>query len=860
MKTERKSKNKYFQTLILIFIVILLLPTNIYAADSLQKENIFQKYLINPISQIFLPWFAPRENTNTVVIKTEKKGEEVKEVQNNPVSVSSNSPLIVSYSGLSKTEAERMIANAISGLPTPIQNVTNTYVSGGNGSTQGVADALGRTSATLQTNIDNLSSTVSGILTAPSITGEASFASSLLLSQISAPSDTSNRLYNTGGNLYWAGNLIGGGSVGNWTLSGNNVYRNSGSVGLGTTSPWANFSIAGSAGGTSPLFAISSSTASYSTSTAFIVDSQGRVGIGTNSPNSIHNLHIRSSYGSESGGGILIDNNEDEDLRYAITLSAGATSQYRRYIRFKNYNNEDGLLFGANASNDFVMYNGAGHVFLAAPGPDGDTQVNATGNGMVKFNVGGSVGGGTGGVTMYSGDINQTREFSFDTGGAVAYESAFWKSLSADQTKSIAMSADNTAARLTIVGNTDFIIHTPNTPGALDAARFTDDGNLVLGDSAISDDGKLLVVGQGTIGIAGAHSSDYGLTIKNGSFNGSDGYISFKTGASATEYARINVNQDGLTTFNASAGLIFQSTSGKMGIGTTSPAAKLGITQSANTSAGGLWIAESGNTDFRSIYMDTSGVMSFYGGDTAGALNTATLNAAGAWTNASDISYKENIVDLSEKYGLDTVIKTQPRFYEMKGTHVSQVGFIAQELKPIIPEVVDGKDGSMGISYGNLVAIAFQAIKELNKKFDDFASSTASVIGSVKNLVLDSLTSTTVYTREITADKANLGDTSLGDVKFKGNVCVDDTCVTKEQFKELLLRSGVGATQVVTGGESTENQSYNIATTTENNSTTTPKTATSTPVIEEQNTASTTPVSSDTNGNNSATSTDSATE
>ncbi|PJE52425.1 MAG: hypothetical protein COV80_04210, partial [Parcubacteria group bacterium CG11_big_fil_rev_8_21_14_0_20_48_46] len=34
------------------------------------------------------------------------------------------------------------------------------------------------------------------------------------IAQISAPSNTQNRLYNTGGNLYWAGNLVGGGSVG----------------------------------------------------------------------------------------------------------------------------------------------------------------------------------------------------------------------------------------------------------------------------------------------------------------------------------------------------------------------------------------------------------------------------------------------------------------------------------------------------------------------------------------------------------------------------------------------------------------------------------------------------------------------
>ncbi|MEO8638120.1 MAG: tail fiber domain-containing protein [Candidatus Taylorbacteria bacterium] len=200
---------------------------------------------------------------------------------------------------------------------------------------------------------------------------------------------------------------------------------------------------------------------------------------------------------------------------------------------------------------------------------------------------------------------------------------------------------------------------------------------------------------------------------------------------------------------------------GTVGIGTTTPSSKLSITQSANTSAGGLWLSTSNNTDYRSMFMDTSGVLSFTGGDTAGVLNTATLNAAGAWTNASDIAYKENIVDLSTRYGLDTVLQTQPRFYTMKGdTHIPQVGFIAQELELVIPEVVDGEDGSKGISYGNLVAVAFQAIKELAGKLNDLMVNTIKAVTG---------TFTTVQT---------------------DNLCADDICINKDQLKALLIRAG----------------------------------------------------------------------
>jgi len=57
-----------------------------------------------------------------------------------------------------------------------------------------------------------------------------------------------------------------------------------GSVGIGTTSPWAKLSVAGSAGGTVPLFTVSSSTSAFATSTVFNIDSNGFVGIGRESP------------------------------------------------------------------------------------------------------------------------------------------------------------------------------------------------------------------------------------------------------------------------------------------------------------------------------------------------------------------------------------------------------------------------------------------------------------------------------------------------------------------------------------------------------------------------------------------------
>jgi hypothetical protein len=66
-------------------------------------------------------------------------------------------------------------------------------------------------------------------------------------------------------------------------------------VGVATSTPWGRFSIAGTAGqaSTIPLFTVSSSTAAYATSTAFIIDNNGKVGIGTSSPSGTNSLAVQ---------------------------------------------------------------------------------------------------------------------------------------------------------------------------------------------------------------------------------------------------------------------------------------------------------------------------------------------------------------------------------------------------------------------------------------------------------------------------------------------------------------------------------------------------------------------------------------
>ena len=119
----------------------------------------------------------------------------------------------------------------------------------------------------------------------------------------------------------------------------------------------------------------------------------------------------------------------------------------------------------------------------------------------------------------------------------------------------------------------------------------------------------------------------------------------------------------------------------------------------------------------------------FPGGTTLGSVaNVASLNPAGAWTNASDARHKTNIRDI--EHGLDTVLRAKPRSFNRINLPKDYVGFVAQELKEVVPEVVEGSDESYyGVDYGSLVAVAFKAIQEQQAIIESLTARVAQLEG-----------------------------------------------------------------------------------------------------------------------------------
>jgi hypothetical protein len=103
--------------------------------------------------------------------------------------------------------------------------------------------------------------------------------------------------------------------------------------------------------------------------------------------------------------------------------------------------------------------------------------------------------------------------------------------------------------------------------------------------------------------------------------------------------------------------------------------------------------------------------------DNAATANTVVGRDASAnviandFNSTSDIKLKKNIQTLTNS--LDKVLSMRGVEFDridIEGKH--QIGFIAQEVESIIPELVSENQGTKSVAYGNITALLVEAIKE----------------------------------------------------------------------------------------------------------------------------------------------------
>jgi hypothetical protein len=102
----------------------------------------------------------------------------------------------------------------------------------------------------------------------------------------------------------------------------------------------------------------------------------------------------------------------------------------------------------------------------------------------------------------------------------------------------------------------------------------------------------------------------------------------------------------------------------------------------------------------------------------------ATINGgSGAYTALSDINKKKDFEEST--IGLNEVLQLKPTLFRFKDAEEGsqkELGFIAQEVKEIIPQAYVEHDEFIGLSYNPIIAVLTKAIQELKTQNDALQS------------------------------------------------------------------------------------------------------------------------------------------
>ena len=96
--------------------------------------------------------------------------------------------------------------------------------------------------------------------------------------------------------------------------------------------------------------------------------------------------------------------------------------------------------------------------------------------------------------------------------------------------------------------------------------------------------------------------------------------------------------------------------------------------------------------------------------------STGTLSAT-QFTSLSDANKKKNIRPIEN--AIDITKKLEGVRFDWKDNDAPSIGVIAQEVEKVLPELVIENDGIKSVSYGNIVGVLIEAIKEQQVRIEE---------------------------------------------------------------------------------------------------------------------------------------------
>jgi hypothetical protein len=187
-----------------------------------------------------------------------------------------------------------------------------------------------------------------------------------------------------------------------------------------------------------------------------------------------------------------------------------------------------------------------------------------------------------------------------------------------------------------------------------------------------------------------------------------------------------------------SAAAVAVDNAGNFGIGTVSPSMKLNISHgdqdglrfncTSTTGEAFIDFGDSGDNDAGSLrydHNDNSMRFRVNASERARIVNTGafhvTNDVVAFSSTPSDQKLKTNVKDI--EYGLDTIMKLNPKQYDWKKDNRHDIGFIAQEVEEVIPEIVKDNewfdDKIKTMDYEKLTAVLIKAVQEQQEQINE---------------------------------------------------------------------------------------------------------------------------------------------
>jgi len=110
---------------------------------------------------------------------------------------------------------------------------------------------------------------------------------------------------------------------------------------------------------------------------------------------------------------------------------------------------------------------------------------------------------------------------------------------------------------------------------------------------------------------------------------------------------------------------------------------------------------------------------------------------ANAWNTFSDERFKKNIHPLAD--ALEKTQRLKGVTYQWMNNGETSIGFIAQEVEQVIPEIVSTDErGYKSLDYGKLTSLLVEAVKELSRQLQQQQRTIKSLEREIEKLQMNS--------------------------------------------------------------------------------------------------------------------------